>query len=61
MYEWFTSRSKLKDGFKYYIDEESSHFQGGAQPCPILFDYPEVRDIIIEFENSQEGTTTLLC
>ena len=37
MYEWFTSREEFKDGFKQYVDEGSSHFQGGFQHYPILF------------------------
>jgi hypothetical protein len=36
MYEWFTSRGELKDGFKQYVDEGSSHFQGGFQHYPIF-------------------------
>jgi hypothetical protein len=48
MYEWFTSRGELKEGYKQYVNEGSSHFQGGTQHCPILSKHPEVEELIIQ-------------
>jgi hypothetical protein len=48
MYEWFTTRGELKEGYKQYVLEGSSHFQGGTQHCPILSKHPEVEEFIIQ-------------
>lgn len=48
MYEWFTSIRELKDAYKKYVDEESSHFQGEYQHCPILSNHQELKEAIIE-------------
>jgi hypothetical protein len=48
MYEWFTSTGELKDAYKKYVDEGSSHFQGGNQHCPILSNHQELKKAIIE-------------
>lgn len=43
MYEWFTPTCVLKDVYKEYVEEGSSHFQRGIQNCPIL----EVEQLIL--------------
>ena len=48
MYEWFTSRGELKEGYKQYIDNGSFHFQWGTQHCPILTKHLEVEELIIQ-------------
>jgi hypothetical protein len=48
MYELFTSKGELKEGYKQSMDEGSSHFQGGTQHCSILSKHPEVEELIIQ-------------
>ena len=48
MYKWFTSTGELKDTCKKYVDEGYSHFQGRNQHCPILSNYQELKETIIE-------------
>jgi hypothetical protein len=48
MYEWFTSTGELKDAYKKYVDEGSSHFQGRNQHCHILSNHQELKKAIIE-------------
>lgn len=40
MYEWFNiSTWEIKDKYKKYIEEDSPHFSGGDQHCPIVSEY----------------------
>ena len=45
MYEWFHPNGDLKENYKRYV-ELGTYFDKASQHCPILDDYPALRDEI---------------
>jgi hypothetical protein len=45
MYEWFHPNGELKENYKRYV-EFGTYFDMASQHCPMLGDYPALRDEI---------------